>query len=158
MAKGLRNVAFLHNAALCLCLLAAGPVERSSALESLDRGMIAIRVDTKSVAIGWRILASDPANIAVNLYGRTPGQEGVLLNDRPIIKSTHFISRNYVDHSKAMLAAESGIEFAIASIYEFQGGALSAEELADMTYNPKPVYDPDVPLKLAQKPSFMSVV
>ena len=94
MAKGLRNVAFLHNAALGLCLLAIGTVERSSAFESLDRGMIAIRVDTKSVAIGWRFLASDPANIAFNLYYRARGQKDVKLNDHPIIKSTHFIDSN----------------------------------------------------------------
>ncbi|MFC1587440.1 PilX N-terminal domain-containing pilus assembly protein [Planctomycetota bacterium] len=61
------------------------------------------------------------------------------------------ISRNYVDHTRAMLAAESGIEYAIARIQGFQGGALTAAETEAMRYEQN---DLKPGLAFATKPSF----
>lgn len=45
------------------------------------------------------------------------------------------ISRNYMDRTRALLAAESGIEYAITRIHEFTGGAASAEEQTDLSWH-----------------------
>ncbi|MFC1587664.1 PilX N-terminal domain-containing pilus assembly protein [Planctomycetota bacterium] len=60
------------------------------------------------------------------------------------------ISKNYVDRTKAIMIAESGIENAIIKIQSFSG-VLSSTELADMTYNPSA---PEASLQDAEKPSF----
>ncbi|MFC1588420.1 PilX N-terminal domain-containing pilus assembly protein [Planctomycetota bacterium] len=63
------------------------------------------------------------------------------------------ISRNYVDRTRAVLIAESGIEAAIARLGQFRGGVIGAEEFAQMQYNPD---NPGAGLGEADKPSFMS--
>ncbi|MFC1587602.1 PilX N-terminal domain-containing pilus assembly protein [Planctomycetota bacterium] len=65
------------------------------------------------------------------------------------------ISRNYVDRTRAVLAAESGLEFAIAQLQNFSGGILHPDEYGRMLYNPD---DPAAALDLASKPSFKSEI
>ncbi|MFC1588074.1 PilX N-terminal domain-containing pilus assembly protein [Planctomycetota bacterium] len=65
------------------------------------------------------------------------------------------ISANYVDHTRAVFTAESGIEAAIAQLSQFKGGVLPAAESEHMQYNPD---DPTVGLDKATKLSFMSPV
>ncbi|MFC1587679.1 hypothetical protein ACFL54_05150, partial [Planctomycetota bacterium] len=64
------------------------------------------------------------------------------------------ISANYVDRTRAVFAAESGVEAAVAMLGEIKGGVLSPEGYAYMLYNPD---DPDAPLPEAAKPSFKSM-
>ncbi|MFC1587730.1 hypothetical protein ACFL54_05415 [Planctomycetota bacterium] len=63
------------------------------------------------------------------------------------------ISRNYVDRTRVVMAAESGIEAAIAEISQFQGGTLRPYELEHMEYNPD---EPEATFDKATKLSFMS--
>lgn len=63
------------------------------------------------------------------------------------------IARNYVDHTRAVLAAENGIEFAVARLYGFHGGAPTADELSDMEYRP----GPQPGLENAAKASFQAL-
>ncbi|MFC1587825.1 hypothetical protein ACFL54_05915, partial [Planctomycetota bacterium] len=63
------------------------------------------------------------------------------------------ISANYVDRTRAVMAAESGIEAAIARLSGLTGGVLPAGESERMRYNPD---DPNAPLNKATRPSFMS--
>ncbi|MFC1586812.1 PilX N-terminal domain-containing pilus assembly protein [Planctomycetota bacterium] len=65
------------------------------------------------------------------------------------------ISSNYVDRTRAIFAAESGIEAAIAKIAQFRGGVLSPDELKQMQYNPD---NPLAELNVASQLSFMSAV
>ncbi|MFC1587928.1 PilX N-terminal domain-containing pilus assembly protein [Planctomycetota bacterium] len=61
------------------------------------------------------------------------------------------ISRNYVNQTRAILAAESGVEYAIARINEFQGGVLRPQEIGALNYEE----DPARPgLEFMVKPSF----
>ncbi|MFC1587781.1 PilX N-terminal domain-containing pilus assembly protein [Planctomycetota bacterium] len=62
------------------------------------------------------------------------------------------ISMNYVERTRAVLAAESGIEAAIARLSGFHGGVLRPEEYEQMQYNPD---DRLADLEKAGKPSFM---
>ncbi|MFC1587827.1 PilX N-terminal domain-containing pilus assembly protein [Planctomycetota bacterium] len=60
------------------------------------------------------------------------------------------ISRNYVDRTRAILAAESGIEYAIKRIANFRGGVILPEEMAAMQYQDG---DYTILLENAGKPS-----
>ncbi|MFC1586748.1 PilX N-terminal domain-containing pilus assembly protein [Planctomycetota bacterium] len=65
------------------------------------------------------------------------------------------IASNYVDRTRAILTAESGIDHAIACLLAMNGGALSAQDAAALQYNPD---DPAKPLEQAEQPSFMARV
>lgn len=53
------------------------------------------------------------------------------------------ISNNYVNRTRAILAAESGVEYAIARLRGFSGGVLSPDEILSIQFNPD---DPNLPL------------
>lgn len=59
--------------------------------EPLDRGLVAVREGEGPVYLGWRLLQSDPAGIAFDVYRAAPGTAAVKLNDRPIEKTTDFV-------------------------------------------------------------------
>jgi rhamnogalacturonan endolyase len=54
-------------------------------MEKLGRGVIAMYRGGGNVYVGWRLLASDPANVAFNLY-----RNGVKRNSTPITQSTNW--------------------------------------------------------------------
>jgi rhamnogalacturonan endolyase len=60
-------------------------------MEKLDRGIIAVRKDNDSVFISWRMLGTDPGDIAFNLYRQGTGSKPVKLNKKPVIAVTFFI-------------------------------------------------------------------
>ncbi len=71
---------------LCtLAFAAAKPPER------LGRGPVAVRATGDSVFFSWRLLATDSANIAFNVYRFTPPGPAVLLTPRPLAGPTHHI-------------------------------------------------------------------
>jgi len=59
-------------------------------MEKLGRGMVAINQGDGKVYVGWRLLGTDPQDIAFNLYRSTGGREAVKLSDRPITQSTNY--------------------------------------------------------------------
>ena len=59
--------------------------------ESLDRGLIARPIDGGKVYVGWRLLESDPADVAFNVYRRTGDADPVKLNGEPVRKTTDFV-------------------------------------------------------------------
>lgn len=76
---------------ICLAVPSGSPAladEREA--ELLDRGTIAVRCDG-GVFVGWRMLASDPAAVAFNVYRESPGASPVRLNDTPIVDSTNVV-------------------------------------------------------------------
>lgn len=60
-------------------------------MEKLDRGLIAVRQNSDSVYVGWRMLGTDPDDIAFNLYRKTGNGKAVKLNQDPVVKSTNFV-------------------------------------------------------------------
>jgi rhamnogalacturonan endolyase len=58
-------------------------------MENLGRGVVALRQSTDSVYISWRILATEPGNIAFNVY-RSAANKKVKLNTAPLTKGTCF--------------------------------------------------------------------
>ncbi len=63
-------------------------------MEVLGRGVIAINEGGGKVYVGWRMLGTDPADIAFNLYRSTEDRTAVRLNKKPITKSTNWVDRN----------------------------------------------------------------
>ena len=59
---------------------AAGPVSP----EPMGRGLMARPIEDGKVYLGWRLLASDPADVAFNIYRRTGGTATVKLNNEPM--------------------------------------------------------------------------
>ena len=61
--------------------------------EYLDRGMVAMYLNTSHVYIGWRLLEDDPANTSFNIYRETEESLPVKLNINPINQTTDFIDQ-----------------------------------------------------------------
>ena len=59
--------------------------------ESLDRGVVARAVEGGRVYVGWRLLESDPADVAFNVYRLQFGVGPVKLNADPIRRTTDFV-------------------------------------------------------------------
>ena len=60
-------------------------------MENLDRGVIAVRTAGDSVYIGWRMLGTEPDDIAFNIYRQNDGGKSIKLNNKPVTESTNFI-------------------------------------------------------------------
>ncbi|MGC9326680.1 MAG: rhamnogalacturonan lyase, partial [Candidatus Hinthialibacter sp.] len=71
--------------------LCASPASAQRQMEYLGRGMAGIPLENQKVYLGWRLLGSDPENIAFNLYRSTDDETPVKLNAQPIVESTNFI-------------------------------------------------------------------
>ena len=77
-------------APIAVAALIGGGSSVSFAAEKFDRAMIALRTSEKSVYLGWRLLADDPAGRVFNVYRSTAGGEAVKLNDAPMSAGTNF--------------------------------------------------------------------
>jgi rhamnogalacturonan endolyase len=63
-------------------------------MEKLGRGMIAVRQAGDTVYVGWRMLGTDPEDLAFNLYRQTDTQPAVKLNDQPLTTGTNYVDNN----------------------------------------------------------------
>nr|WP_315153179.1 rhamnogalacturonan lyase [uncultured Flavobacterium sp.] len=72
-----------------LLLLIGFSVFGQRQMENLDRGIIAINQNGKFF-INWRILGTDPDDLAFNLYRKSGTKNAVRLNEKPIIEATNF--------------------------------------------------------------------
>lgn len=77
---------FSPTAVLAL-LLAASPVRAQRVMESLDRGLVAVRQADGKVFTSWRLLATDPEGTAFHLY-RVAGGEVRRVNREPLEGAT----------------------------------------------------------------------
>src|SRR5690349_16384520 len=59
-------------------------------VEALDRGVVAVNKGSGNVYVGWRLLGTDPADVAFNVYRVTNGGAPVKRNSSPITTSTNF--------------------------------------------------------------------
>ncbi|RPJ37257.1 MAG: hypothetical protein EHM35_06715, partial [Planctomycetaceae bacterium] len=69
-------------------------------VENLGRGVVAIHQGGGKVYVGWRLLGTDPNDVAFNVYRTTGGGQAVKLNDQPIFQSTNYVDTG-VDLSKS---------------------------------------------------------
>jgi len=62
--------------------------------EKLDRGLLALSMEGGKVYLSWRMLKTDPANIAFNIYRSIANGDAIKLNTGPIKATTDFIDTN----------------------------------------------------------------
>jgi len=63
-------------------------------MENLGRGVVAVNQSDGRVYVGWRMLGTDPDDIAFNLFRSTAGGDPVKLNNQPITESTNFVDND----------------------------------------------------------------
>lgn len=76
-----------------LCLLFVGallPLMAQRNMEYLNRGVSAVAKPDGHYFVSWRLLATDPADIAFNVYRTSPNGQPVKLNKQPITAVTSF--------------------------------------------------------------------
>ena len=76
---------------LGLLLLVAPPAHSQKLVENLGRGLVAVPTSGTEVYVGWRLLGTDPATTAFNLYRTTGDGDPVRLNASPITQTTDFV-------------------------------------------------------------------
>lgn len=72
-------------------LLTSAEANAQRQMEKLGRGVVAVNQGNGTVYVGWRMLGTDPNDIAFNLYRAGNGQKPVKINERPITESTNFV-------------------------------------------------------------------
>ncbi|WP_242689175.1 rhamnogalacturonan lyase [Pedobacter sp. SYSU D00535] len=81
----------IHKAYLMLALVIASVhVMAQRNMENLGRGVVAINQGQGKVFISWRLLATDPDNVAFNIYRKTGNAAPVKLNKTAITTTTNF--------------------------------------------------------------------
>ncbi len=78
-------------ASLTVVLLLATQAGAQRQMERLGRGVVALNQGEGRVFVGWRLLGTDPPDIAFNVYRSTAGGRPVRLNDRPISERTSLV-------------------------------------------------------------------
>ena len=73
-----------------LAIILTGSVFGQRQMEYLDRGVIAVKLDSNDVYVGWRMLGTEPNDTAFNVYWND-----IKINAEPIINSTNFIDTYY---------------------------------------------------------------
>ncbi len=72
-------------------------IQANRYMERLGRGVVAVRTGSSQAYIGWRMLGTDPNDIAFNLYRSTGGGTPLKLNSQPITQSTNWVDNNDVN-------------------------------------------------------------
>jgi rhamnogalacturonan endolyase len=75
--------------AMTLTLMVGAHAQRQ--MEQLGRGVVAINQGEGKVFVSWRLLGTDPQDIAFNLYRSTGGGAPVKLNPQPLAGPTSFV-------------------------------------------------------------------
>lgn len=71
-------------------LLASSAAHAQRQMEKLGRGIVALRTNTTSIHVGWRLLGTDPDDIGFNLYRAAAGATNKL-NTLPLTNTTDFV-------------------------------------------------------------------
>ncbi len=83
----------------CTCVHSSGaadpypehPVRLARQAENLNRGVVAVRKSSSQVYVGWRMLGTDPTDVAFNLYRSSNGGTPVKLNSTPLTQTTDYL-------------------------------------------------------------------
>ncbi len=88
-AKIMRGISFLAVLALGVsCSTAVSRAAEARQMEYLGRGVVAVNQGQGRVFVSWRLLGSDPAGTAFNVYRATGNGQPVKLNAEPVVTAT----------------------------------------------------------------------
>jgi rhamnogalacturonan endolyase len=85
---------------LCLIITILPLVHSQRMMEYLDRGVVAVRNPEGNVFVSWRLLVTEPDDIAFNIYCTAANGKTTKLNKIAVSKTTNFIDTN-TDTTKA---------------------------------------------------------
>lgn len=77
--------------AVVILLLSGSALQAQRQMESLGRGVVALRSSSSQAYIGWRLLATDSSDIGFNVYRSVNGHAGVKLNSTVITNTTDYL-------------------------------------------------------------------
>jgi rhamnogalacturonan endolyase len=83
--------AVLRAASIVACLLHPTIAPGQYVVENLGRGVIAIRASETTVYVGWRLLGTDPVDLAFNVYRATGSASPVKVNAAPLTATTNLV-------------------------------------------------------------------
>ena len=75
--------------AIGMILIFTGSIHAQRQMEKLGRGVVAINQGDGKVYVGWRMLGTEPDNIAFNVY-----RDNTRVNSQPITESTNLVDNN----------------------------------------------------------------
>jgi|WetSurMetagenome_2_1015567.scaffolds.fasta_scaffold00015_98 rhamnogalacturonan endolyase len=78
----------LPGAACLILFLSSSADKHKRQMETLDRGIVAVRTQPDSVFISWRLLGTDPDDVGFNIYRGTQK-----LNKKPLTGATSFFDK-----------------------------------------------------------------
>jgi rhamnogalacturonan endolyase len=87
----LKRQAGLRAAAIVACVFLPGIAPAQYVVENLGRGVIAIRTSETTVYVGWRLLGTDPPDVAFNVYRATGSAPPVKVNGAPLTSTTDLV-------------------------------------------------------------------
>jgi rhamnogalacturonan endolyase len=90
---------------LLLLLGTASQIHAQRTVEKLNRGLVAMRLNTNQVYIGWRMLGTEPTDVSYNLYCND-----VKLVESPFTTSTNFTHNITTDGTYTVRAIINGVE------------------------------------------------
>jgi rhamnogalacturonan endolyase len=99
--------------AASLTFAVSTPALAQPVMENLGRGVVVVRTADSSAYIGWRLLATDPAAVAFNLYRAAGRGEPVRLNKDPLTSTTDFVDaalERSIDYTYTVRAVSGGKE------------------------------------------------
>ncbi len=96
-------------------------------MENLGRGVVAVRNEKGNVFVSWRLLGTEPASTAFNVYRSASAKDKMVrLNKRPITDVTH-----YVDTTATVSSAYSYIIKPVVNGKEQAGGIFTLKSGTD---------------------------
>ncbi len=121
-------------------------VAAPSLMEHLNRGVVAVRASSTEAFVSWRMLGTDPAGVAFNLYRSTGGATAVKLNSEPLTTATSYadgtadFSQTLAYHVRPVI---SGIEQPASETYTLAAAAPVQQYLRIPLQIPAGVTTPD---------------
>lgn len=120
-------------------------------VDKMDRGVVVVNKGSNKLFISWRFFATDPENIAFNLYRQVGAGTPTLLNSTPITGATNYLwtvtgtalsiaSRFYV---KPVL---NGVEGAEEGSWNLASNPFAGVIVQDVTFQAPPVGYKEMPL------------
>jgi hypothetical protein len=96
---------FLLKSAIVFLLFFSLKTVAQPRLESLDRGLVAVRTSPTSVFLSWRFLGTDPDGVTFNVY-----RDDVRVNDLPLNGATNYVDEVSGDFAYSVNAVIDGVE------------------------------------------------
>ncbi len=121
---------FASVATVCFC---AGPAAGQYRMEHLDRGVVAIKQNDGRIHVGWRLLGTDTADTAFNLYRISGTGEPVKLNTTPLLTTTDFVDTGAsTDAAQTYFVrpVTSGTEQTASRVFTVPAGAVAQPYLS----------------------------